>query len=101
VELVDRLPDDDETAGSPVSSDAAAPELEEDQPPFNPMTCARCEQELDYVGTRRFHEGTNWGVLGEVGEFFVKREAFDIYVCPNCGRVEFFVNGIGEEFRPH
>jgi hypothetical protein len=23
------------------------------------------------------------------------------YVCPRCGRVELFVDGIGEEFRPH
>jgi len=35
---------------------------------------------LDYVGRKRFHEGTNWGALGEIGEFFV--------------------DGIGEEYRP-
>jgi hypothetical protein len=51
------------------------------------------------VGTKKIHEGTNWGILGEVGELFVKRERFDVYVCPRCGRVEFFVDGIGEEFR--
>jgi hypothetical protein len=65
-----------------------------------PLTCARCSRELDYVGRKRFHEGTNWGVLGEVGEWFVKRQHFDVYVCPRCGRVEFFVDGIGEELRP-
>jgi hypothetical protein len=31
----------------------------------------------------------------------VNRERFDIYVCPRCGRVEFFIDGIGERFRPH
>jgi hypothetical protein len=51
---------------------------------------------------RNFHEGTRWGLLGELGELFVNRESFDIYVCPRCGRVEFFVDGVGEEFRsPH
>ena len=35
-----------------------------------------------------------------MGELFVNRESFDVYVCPRCGRVEFFVDGIGEEFRP-
>lgn len=55
---------------------------------------------LEYVGTKRFHEGTRWGILGEVGELFQHREHFDVYTCPRCGRVEFFVDGVGEEFRP-
>jgi hypothetical protein len=67
---------------------------------LNPMSCPRCEQALQYVGRKRFHEGANWGILGEVGELFVKREHFDVYVCQRCGRVEFFVDGIGEEYRP-
>jgi hypothetical protein len=24
-----------------------------------------------------------------------------VFVCPRCGRVELFVDGIGEELRPH
>ena len=67
----------------------------------NPVSCARCDQALQYVGRKRFHEGPNWGVFGELGELFVKREHFDVYVCPRCGRVEFFVDGIGEQYRPH
>jgi hypothetical protein len=65
------------------------------------IVCARCRTALRYVGRRRFHEGTNWGFLGEVGELFVKKEHFDVYLCPRCGQVEFFVDGIGEEHRPH
>jgi hypothetical protein len=65
----------------------------------NPITCPRCDTALQFVGTKKIHEGTNWGILGEIGELFVKRERFDVYVCPRCGRVEFFVDGIGEEFR--
>jgi hypothetical protein len=67
----------------------------------DPMLCPRCSTDLDYVGTKRFHEGTRWGVLGELGELFTNREHFDVYVCPRCGRVELFVDGVGEEFRPH
>jgi hypothetical protein len=66
----------------------------------HPLHCQRCERELDFVGTKAFHEGTRWGALGDLGELFVNRERFDVYVCPRCGRVEFFVDGIGEEFRP-
>jgi len=67
----------------------------------NPIACPCCNLNLNYVGTKNFHEGTRWGVLGDLGELFVNRERFDVYVCPQCGRVELFVDGIGEEFRPH
>jgi predicted RNA-binding Zn-ribbon protein involved in translation (DUF1610 family) len=68
----------------------------------HPMTCARCNRELQYAGTKRFHEGSRgWGFfLGDMGELFTNRESFDVYVCPRCGRVELFLDGIGEEFRP-
>ena len=66
----------------------------------DPMSCPRCGIHIEYVGTKKFHEGTRWGVFGELGELFVNKERFDVYVCPRCGRVELFVDGIGEEFRP-
>jgi uncharacterized protein with PIN domain len=67
----------------------------------DPMRCPRCSTNLDYVGTKKFHEGARIGVFGELAELFVKREHFEVHVCPRCGRVELFVDGIGEEFRPH
>ena len=66
----------------------------------DPMRCPRCPAKLEYQGTKKFHEGANWGILGEIGEIFVHRQQFDVYMCPRCGRVEFFVDGVGEEFRP-
>lgn len=67
----------------------------------DPMVCPRCATGLSYVGTKSFHEGRRWGLFGEIGELFVNREHFDVYCCERCGRVELFVDGIGEEFRPH
>ena len=64
------------------------------------IACIRCKTNLKYIGTREFHEGTRWGVLGNIGELFVNREKLDVYVCPHCGRVEFFLDGVGEELRP-
>ena len=61
-----------------------------------PMDCLRCKSKLDYVGTKAFHEGARWGILGDVAELFVKRKSFDLYVCADCGQVEFFVSGLGE-----
>lgn len=67
----------------------------------DPIRCLRCHRDLKYVGTKSFHEGFQWGGLfGDLGEFFVNQESFDVYVCPRCGRVEFFASGIGQEFRP-
>ena len=42
-------------------------------------------------GTEIMAEGMNTGVLGNLFELFQNREAFDLYVCPKCGKVEFFV----------
>ena len=68
----------------------------------NPMSCPRCENALEYVGTKKFHEGTRaFDVLGGIWELLKNREQYDVYVCPRCGRLEFFVDGIGEQFRPH
>ena len=65
----------------------------------NPIVCPRCQIELKYTGTKKIHEGDiPTSLIG--GEFFEDKDRFDIYVCPRCGRGEFFVDGIGEEFRP-
>lgn len=71
--------------------------------PDQPKTvlCTRCNVPKCFLGTRKFHEGTRWGLLGDLGELFVRREVFDVYACPACGGVEFFVDGIGEELRPN
>lgn len=57
--------------------------------------CLRCHTRIEFLGTKEFHEGTRWGLLGELGELFVNKERFDIYACPKCGHVEFFVQGVG------
>ncbi len=59
------------------------------------LRCLRCDRELDYMGTRRFHEGARLGVFGELAELFVNRENFDVYTCGRCGHVDFFVAGAG------
>lgn len=71
--------------------------------PIEPIFCLRCHNQLAYVGTKKFHEGSNAlsFILGDLGELFVNREQFDVYVCSKCGHVEFFVTRIGKELRPH
>lgn len=55
--------------------------------------CIRCKAPLQFIGTKNFHEGTRWGVLGEIGEFFVNKENLDMFACKTCGKVEFFIAG--------
>jgi hypothetical protein len=56
------------------------------------ITCPRCELPLAYLGTKHFHEG---GLF----DLFKGREHYDVYSCPRCGRIEFFVDTVGEELR--
>ena len=68
------------------------------QPAPNPIRCPRCITDLDFVGTKRFHEGTKWGLIGELGEIFVNRESFDIYVCPRWDVLSFLWKGLARSF---
>ena len=56
-----------------------------------PMNCLRCGITLEHAGTKKFHQGPSLGVLGDWAELFVGHESLDMYVCPQCGHVEFFV----------
>ncbi len=68
----------------------------------DPMTCPTCRLTLDFIGTKRFHEGSQAApfLLGEIGELLVNKESFDVYVCSRCGRIQMFMDGVGEDFRP-
>ena len=58
--------------------------------------CLRCDAELEFLGTKEFHEGGRLGFFGDFAELFVNRERLDVYACPSCGHVEFFLDGVGE-----
>ena len=58
-----------------------------------PMSCLRCSAVLSHAGTRKLHQGPNFGVLGDWGELLVTKETVEMYVCPECGHVEFFAFG--------
>jgi len=64
------------------------------------IKCKRCDIDLKFQATKKFHEGTNWGLLGELGELFVNEEEYDVYLCPSCGSIEFFLDKVGEDKRP-
>ena len=55
------------------------------------IDCLRCRVPAIYAGEFKFHEGTRIGFLGNLFEAFINREKFDLYICPKCGKVEFFI----------
>mgnify|MGYP000872837712 FL=1 len=55
------------------------------------INCLRCtDVPMRFTGNYKFHEGTRFGAMGNLLELFVNKETFDLYVCPKCGKVEFF-----------
>ena len=62
--------------------------------------CPNCETNMSFLGTKRFHESGGWtDWLGQMGDFFKGREKFDIFCCQSCGKVEFYLEGVGEALR--
>jgi ssDNA-binding Zn-finger/Zn-ribbon topoisomerase 1 len=55
------------------------------------IRCKRCGVELAFLDNKLLHTGTNWGILGEIGEIFVEKNSYDLYACPICGGVEWFL----------
>lgn len=56
------------------------------------INCIRCNIPLKYAGKYKFHEGGTPGFFGNFFELFVNRESFELYVCPRCGKVEFYTS---------
>lgn len=57
------------------------------------IECLRCQVAMEYRGYYNFHEGASAGLTANFLDLFTNREAFELYVCPNCGKVEFFIPG--------
>jgi hypothetical protein len=61
--------------------------------PLNTITankfCLACQNDLTYVGTKRFHSGPYAGPLWT--ELLSPSTVLEMFYCPACGRVEFFV----------
>jgi len=63
---------------------------------YRKIDCLRCKTPMISKGNSKFHEGTPYGVYGNLFELMTNRESFDIYYCPQCGKVEFFLPKVNE-----
>ena len=55
--------------------------------------CANCNVPLTFMGNFRFHEGAGYGMMGDLFEVFVNKESFNLFSCPKCGKIEFYLPG--------
>jgi rubrerythrin len=51
------------------------------------LTCLRCDVELRCLGSKDLRA---LGVPAEIGHLFEPTQSLDVYVCPNCGHIDFF-----------
>lgn len=61
------------------------------------IPCLRCKQPMEYAGVKQGNR--DWIVLLSGLPAAVDRAHYDFYFCKVCGKVEFFLQGIGEERR--
>lgn len=55
---------------------------------------------MEYCGMKRLEGDARRGALpAGVEELFFGRPRYDVYACPNCGKMEFFLDGVGDELR--
>jgi Zn finger protein HypA/HybF involved in hydrogenase expression len=66
-------------------------QFKELSPEGKAIDCLRCQVRMNYTGNYKFHEGPHLGYWGNFFEAFENKESFDLYVCPKCGKVEFFM----------
>jgi hypothetical protein len=66
---------------------------EEIPPDEKQIDCLRCKVTMAYKGNYLFHEGTTVGKSVIFTDLFTNQVSFDLYVCPICGKVEFFIPG--------
>lgn len=66
----------------------------------NKITCLRCGQEMDHMGTEKLQLGQTGWLLGDVPNLLAGALEVDIFCCPECRKLEFFLADAGEEELP-
>jgi predicted amidophosphoribosyltransferase len=59
-------------------------EILEKQSGSREIECLRCQVPMEYSGIFKFYEGP-------LIQIIQNRETFELYKCPECGKVEFFM----------
>ena len=55
------------------------------------MTCLRCREDMRFIRREKLQLGQTGWILGDLPNLIAGALEVDIYVCPTCGKLEFFV----------
>ena len=59
----------------------------------NSLNCLRCGTGMQFIKHEKFQLGQTGWVLGDLPNLFAGAMEIEIYVCPKCGKLEFFQPG--------
>ena len=59
----------------------------------NQLNCLRCGAGMRFIRREKFQLGQTGWVLGDLPNLFAGAMEIEIYVCPKCGKLEFFQPG--------
>ena len=55
------------------------------------LTCLRCGEPLQYMSKEHLQLGKTGWILGDLPNLVAGALSVDIYVCPNCRKLEFYM----------
>ena len=64
------------------------------------LTCLRCGTPMGYVKREKLQLGQTGWILGDLPNLFAGAMTADIYTCPECGKIEFYLAEATEEHLP-
>ena len=56
------------------------------------INCLRCKVPMIFAGKRKIQDRIHWTTVGNLIELLSNMDSFDLYVCPKCDKVEFFIS---------
>ena len=55
------------------------------------LQCLRCGQKMNYIKKEKLQLGQTGWLLGDLPNLVAGAMEVDIYTCPQCGKIEFFL----------
>lgn len=62
----------------------------------NDIVCLRCQQKMNYIKTEKMQLGQTGWILGDLPNLMAGAMEVEIYSCPNCRKLEFFLSDEAE-----
>jgi len=57
------------------------------------LSCLRCQTEMHFAGEQKLQLGKTGWILGDLPNLLAGALEVELYVCPKCGKLEFFALG--------